>query len=98
MSSTSDVRTKENVIPIQNPLTIINQLNGVYFNFISVDPSKQRVGLIAQDVQSNLPQVVFEDQEGYLSVSYGNIVALLIEGIKDLHAQVATLQGMSKTP
>lgn len=60
---------------------MIQKLEGTYFKFIGEDHRK--IGLIAQQVQEILPEVVYDDGTGYLSVSYGSIVALLIEGMKE---------------
>jgi hypothetical protein len=45
------------------------------------------VGFLAQDVKKVLPEVVSEDDNGYLSINYGNVVALLVEGIKELRKE-----------
>ena len=84
----SDARLKENVIEIDSPLEKVLNLRGVYYNRID-DPDKhRRVGVIAQEIEEVLPEVVTlhqdkEDEEGTLSVDYGNITALLIEGMKE---------------
>jgi len=49
-------------------------------------------GVIAQEVQPHLPEVIHDKQE-YLSVAYGNMVGILIEAIKDLKKQVDELKG-----
>jgi len=50
------------------------------------------VGVIAQEVQAVLPEVVKEDENGMLSVGYGNMVALLVEAVKELRAEVEKLK------
>lgn len=78
----SDIRLKTNIAPISSPLTKIRRLNGVYFDWKST--GKRSIGFIAQEVQKVLPEIVSESPEdGYLSMEYSNITALLIEGMKE---------------
>jgi len=96
----SDSRLKENVVTVDNALDKATALRGVYYNKIG-DP-KRRVGVIAQEIQEVLPEVVLtvteknpatgEDSE-MLAVDYGNIVGLLIEAVKELRAEVEKLKG-----
>ena len=80
--ASSDERLKKDIHIIQHALKKIKQINGVYFTFKATN--SQSVGVIAQNVQQVLPEVVHTNEDGYLGVSYGQIVGLLIEGIKDL--------------
>jgi hypothetical protein len=89
--ATSDIRKKKDITPIENALEKVDQLQGVTYKFKEGD-EKEKVGLIAQDVRKVLPQVVHEDTEGFLSISYGPIVSVLIEAIKDLKQQVCDLK------
>lgn len=82
----SDARLKTNVQTLQDSLKIVSQLRGVSFD----KDGKRSIGVIAQEVQEVLPEVV-QDGE-YLSVAYGNIVGLLIEAIKELNAEIAVLK------
>jgi hypothetical protein len=87
----SDKRLKSNITTITGALDIVNQMRGVRF-----DKDGQRgLGVIAQEVQQLIPEVVFEgtDENKTLSVAYGNIVGLLIEAIKELKAEIDTLKG-----
>jgi len=56
---------------------------------------KKQYGLIAQDLQKLYPDLVYEDKKGYLSVNYIGIIPLLIESIKELNNEVATLKNKS---
>ena len=88
-SNVSDRRFKENIINIINPLELIQQLQGIYFNMIN--DSKQQLGLIADDVKVVIPQVIVEsDDVNYLC--YDKLVALLIEGIKEIKSRVEILE------
>jgi hypothetical protein len=86
----SDGRLKENIEPIQNALDKVNILSGITFN--SKGRKKRQAGLIAQDLQKVLPEVVHENENGMLSVAYGNTVSLLVEAIKELRTEVAELR------
>ena len=86
----SDGRLKENIEPIQGALDKVNILSGITFN--SRGQKKRQAGLIAQDLQKVLPEVVHENENGMLSVAYGNTVSLLVEAIKELRSEVADLR------
>lgn len=92
----SDVRAKENIITIDSPLDKIMKMRGVYYTRKD-NPSTQKqrqVGVIAQEVEEVLPEVVMTDdsEEKKKSVAYGNIVALLIEGMKEQQKQIEAQQ------
>jgi hypothetical protein len=87
---TSDRRVKTDIQTISNALDIVNGLRGVYFTRIG--QTKQLVGVIAQEIEPLLPQVVYTDSEGLKSVSYGNMVGLLIEALKDVSKRLETLE------
>jgi hypothetical protein len=89
----SDKRVKENIITIDNALSKVLSLRGVYYNRTDKDNKSQKIGVIAQEIQEVLPQVVFEQPEdGMLGVSYGNITAVLIEAIKEQQTQIEELK------
>ena len=87
----SDVRLKSNITTITNALDTVNSMRGVRY----VKDGKNGVGVIAQEIQEVLPEVVLEgtDENKTLSVSYGNIVGVLIEAIKELKAEIDELKG-----
>jgi len=86
----SDRRLKVNIQSICGALETVGRLQGVTFQ--RADTSKHGMGLIAQDVQAVVPEVVHESTTGMLSVAYGNLVGLLIEAIKELKAEVDELK------
>lgn len=86
----SDRRLKTNISQIENPIETILKLKGV--NFIWKDSKKPEMGFIAQDVERVLPNLVKTDeQSGFKSVQYGNLIALAIEGIKQLKSTIDTM-------
>ena len=86
--SSSDARLKSDIETIADALTLVCALRGVRF---TMDGTRQ-IGVVAQEVEPVLPEVVRADEAGQLSVAYGNITGLLIEAIKDLAARVAVLE------
>ena len=94
----SDARVKENVETISNALDSVKQMRGVTYNKIGEE--KQSVGVIAQELEEVVPQLVHTDEEGMKSVAYGNITAVLIEALKEQQAQIeelkARLDGLTK--
>ena len=86
--SSSDARLKSDVETIVDALALVSALRGVRF---TMDGSRQ-IGVIAQEVETVLPEVVRDIEAGQLSVAYGNITGLLIEAVKELAARVAELE------
>ena len=82
VNSTSDLRLKMNINPIEGALDKVLKLAGVEFDW--VNNNKRSIGVVAQQVEEVLPELVHTNDSGYKSVSYGNLTALLIEAIKEL--------------
>ena len=92
----SDERLKENITRIQSPSTKIKLIHGVEFDWIpkkGIHNNKGRdVGVIAQDIEKILPEIVITKKNGYKAVNYEKLVALLIEVNKDLLERVEELE------
>lgn len=86
----SDYRIKDNVETIEEALYKVKQLRGVSYSS-RLDYSNH-IGVIAQEVERVVPEVVRTHSEGLKSVAYGNLVGLLIEAVKDLAAKVEELE------
>lgn len=86
----SDIRVKENIKDLENSLDKVTQLRGVSYNKIGSE--EKSIGVIAQEIQEVLPEVVREGQDGMLSVAYGNITAVLIEAIKEQQEIISQLE------
>jgi hypothetical protein len=93
----SDIRLKENISTIKNGLELVNKLRGVTFNW--KDTGNYSYGLIAQEVEEIIPELVLETETGTLegeasnkikSVDYSKITAVLIEAIKEQQHQLDT--------
>jgi len=88
----SDARVKKNVNTIENALEKTMKLRGVSYFRTDTDIDKKKIGVIAQEIRDVLPEVVLEDEKGSLSVSYGNMVGLLIEAVKEQQKQIDELK------
>ena len=87
LDSTSDARVKTNIRPINNALDLVLNLEGVVYDRTDTH-HKNQMGLIAQQILPYVPEVVNgNEQEGY-TVSYPNLVALLVEAVKDLNKKI----------
>jgi hypothetical protein len=99
ITANSDINLKKNLLKIENALEKVEQINGYTYEFKS-DDSKRHAGVIAQEIEGVLPEIVNKGNDGLLGVEYGNISALLIEAIKDLKSQneslVARLEALEK--
>ena len=82
----SDERLKSNVELIPDALVKINELDGFTYDMEDREGNVlgRKTGVIAQHVQKVLPEAVMEDEDGYLSVAYGNMVGLLIQGMNEM--------------
>ena len=90
----SDKRLKDNITPISNPIKKILQIGGYTFNWNEKQDTYkgQDVGVIAQEVEKVLPEVVENRENGYKAVKYEKMVPLLIEAIKDQQKQIDELK------
>ena len=86
----SDKRLKDNIIRIENPLEKVGKIGGYTFDWNDKQETYtgKDVGVIAQEIQEVLPELVTERDNGYLAVKYEKIVPLLIESIKELKQEV----------
>jgi hypothetical protein len=96
--TTSDIRLKTDIVPLPNPLLKVSKLRGVYFSWVQnnddgvIYDDRRHVGVLAQDVQQVLPEVVDEIQGGkYLGVDYPALIPLLIEAIRELDARTTAM-------
>ena len=83
----SDIRLKDNIRTIPDALNLVQQLRGVFFD----KDGSAGVGVIAQEVEKVLPEVVL-DNGTYKSVAYGNIIGVLIEAIKELNNKIEDMK------
>jgi len=93
----SDVILKDNIDTIDNALDRVKGMRGVFFDRKD-NKDRRQTGVIAQEVEPFLPEVVREtkDEKKIKSVAYGNMVGVLIEAIKELNAKIEELQHADK--
>ncbi|MBF0619811.1 MAG: tail fiber domain-containing protein [Candidatus Omnitrophica bacterium] len=89
--SSSDERLKTKITPIPDALAKVRAMNGVYFNWKKT-PQDRNVGVIAQNIETVLPEVVSTDKNGFKSVQYSNLVAVLIEAVKEQDKKITELE------
>jgi hypothetical protein len=94
--STSDERLKTNITPIEDALNKVSQVQGIEFDWIPKEGvhgnEGHDVGVLAQELEKVLPEVVTERDNGYKAVKYEKIIPLLVEAIKELQKEVQELK------
>ncbi len=90
-TSLSDETQKTNIRPVENATYIVSQMNGVYYDWVD-SHNAGSVGVIAQEIEKVLPEVVTTNDQGLKTVSYGNIVGVLIEAIKEQQVRIEELE------
>lgn len=93
LTQNSDERLKKNIRAIENPLDQLQQLSGYHYQWKEDwrDAATQ-TGLLAQEVEKVMPELVKEDEKGIKSVNYNGLVPYLLEAIKELKAEVDALK------
>ena len=92
----SDERIKTNIKTIEYALDKTLLLRGVEYNDFRIEPERKRIGLISQEVELIIPEVVRTGEDGTKSIEYQNLVGLLIEAIKDQQKQINDLKNILK--
>ena len=90
MTAYSDASLKTDVATIAGALELVRQMRGVRYQ--RLDTGAAGIGVIAQELRAVTPELVAENDDGLLSVAYGNLVGVLIEAVKELAARVETLE------
>ena len=100
-NASSDIRLKENIVPIENALDKVMKLNGKQYNWKKDEEKKLHSGLIAQEVEEIIPEVVNtrsnketeeNDENGIKSINYNGIVPYLVECIKEMKNEINELK------
>ena len=98
----SDERLKENVTPISNAIAKVKQIRGVEFDWIKNDEVHHNeghdIGVIAQEIEKVLPEIITTKKSGYKGVKYDKIVALLIQAVKEQQKEIEELKEKSHEP
>ena len=90
----SDKRLKTDISSIENGLDKVMQMQGVQYKRNDVENAQKQIGVLAQDMEAILPEVVLtaDNEMQTKSVDYGKITAVLIEAIKELKAEIDELK------
>ena len=89
-NATSDRNLKTNIEVISNPLDKIVQINGVSFNW--KETNQTSAGVIAQEVEQIMPQIIHDNEKGYKTLNYNGLIGLLIESVKELKCEIEDLK------
>jgi hypothetical protein len=92
--SSSDRQLKDNVLPIENALEKVKQIGGYTFDWNDMQGVHKGhdVGVIAQEIEAVMPEIVITRDNGFKAVKYEKIVALLIEAVKEQQKQIEELK------
>jgi hypothetical protein len=88
LNTTSDINLKENIYTVEDALNTVCQLRGVTFDW--KDTQKSSIGIVAQELQEILPQLVTDGNPK--TVNYNGIIGILIEAIKELKSEIDILK------
>ncbi|AHJ99364.1 tail fiber domain-containing protein [Hymenobacter swuensis] len=94
--SASDVRFKQHIRPLTGALAAVLALRGVRYqwNALGVQhggtAGAEQIGVLAQEIEQRYPELVSTDAQGYKAVNYAQLTPVLLEALKELHAQLAT--------
>lgn len=89
VNTSSDVALKQDIVTIPDAASIISAMRGVNFGW--KNGGRKSIGVVAQEVEEILPEIVATDENGLKAVNYAALTGVLIEAVKDLQAQVAKL-------
>ena len=93
LTQNSDERVKENIVEIPNAIDKVKAMKGVYYNRTDFNTGVTKVGVLAQEVEAVLPELIVEAPDsGLKSVAYGELTAVLINAVKELEARVQELE------
>ena len=90
VTASSDVRFKKNIATIQDALDKVLNMRGVTFERLETPGTE--IGVIAQEIEEVVPELVTTDGNGFKAVAYANITALLIEAVKAQQVQINELR------
>ena len=86
----SDARLKDEIKAIPGALHRLCRVRGV--EYVRKDTGRKEIGVVAQEIEQEFPEVVFEGSDGIKSVAYGNLVGALIEAVRELEERVRELE------
>jgi len=96
--SGSDIRWKENIETLSNPLERVLRLRGVKFDWKQEEfkdnnfPEERQIGIIAQELEKEFPELVTTNEDGYKAIAYDRFTAVLLEAIKVQQKEIDELK------
>jgi len=87
LTQTSDLRLKTDIQPLKDTLNKVLRLRGVSYVMKADEAQERKIGVIAQELEQEYPELVNTDDKGMKSVAYANLTAVLIETMKGLKAE-----------
>jgi hypothetical protein len=88
----SDAKFKTNINPLKYGLNTVSKLRPVSYNLIKKPSGNKEFGLIAQELEQLIPELVFTDEEGKKLVNYNGLIPVLIKAVQELQQEVAELK------
>jgi hypothetical protein len=100
-ATSSDIRYKKYITPLENSLEKVSQMQGVYYywkmkEFPGKFNDKRQIGFIAQDLEKLYPELVLTGEDGYKSVDYSKVTPILVEAIKDLEKKIGDVEAQNE--
>jgi len=83
VTCTSDERLKTDIIELEDSLSTVRDLRPVRYGFVA-NPDEERIGFIAQEIKEYYPEIVSQDNRGYLSMNYALLTPILTKGLQEL--------------
>jgi len=99
----SDIRFKDHIDKITNTLQSIQKVNGYRYNFRTKEfpergfDERRHIGVLAQEIETEFPELVSTDEQGFKSVDYSSMTAVLIEGMKEQQEMIVSLLSKVET-
>ena len=98
LTQNSDERVKENIVEIPNAIDKVKAMKGVYYNRTDFNTDVTKVGVLAQEVEAVLPELIVEASDsGLKSVAYGELTAVLINAVKEQQTIIDDLKSRLET-
>jgi hypothetical protein len=92
VSTDSDIAYKYNLEKIENARYKVEQLNGYTFDRNDTNDERRYCGLIAQEIEKVIPEVIVKKHDGKMRVLYNNLAGLFVECFKDLYKEIDELK------
>ena len=93
LTQNSDIRIKENIVEVDDCISKVQAMRGVYYNRTDFNTEVTKVGVIAQEVEAVLPELILENEDdGLKSVAYSELTAVLINAVKEQQIMIEDLK------